>query len=71
VLTPQESGYAKNDPNMYQYFLNKFALQPDECVFIDDKQENIYAAQQTGMYTIVYRTIHQLKDRLDQLDIIS
>ncbi len=67
VLTPQESGYAKNDPNMYQYFMDKFGLQPSECLFIDDKIENVRSAQQIGMHAIIYKDIDQLKHELYEL----
>ena len=40
----------KPEPAIYQALLHKFDLNPDTCLFIDDKQENIDGCQSVGMH---------------------
>ena len=44
----------KPDPRIYQTLLDRYHLTPSECVFIDDRAENIQGAQKMGMQGIVY-----------------
>lgn len=43
----------KPDLRIYQCILDKYQLSADECIFIDDKEENIQAARKIGMHGIV------------------
>lgn len=43
---------AKPDPAIYRLLLERFELTADECVFIDDLQENIDAAEREGIHGI-------------------
>lgn len=45
---------SKPDLKIYEYILNKYRLDASECLFIDDKPENIRAAIQVGMKSMVY-----------------
>ena len=40
---------AKPEPAIYQLLLSKYNLNPQECVFIDDRKDNVNAAQALGM----------------------
>ena len=44
----------KPDPEIYETLLKKYALDPAECVFIDDRAENIETARKLGMKGIVF-----------------
>ena len=57
----------KPDAEIYHTFLHKFNVQADECVFIDDKPENIEGAKAVGMYGIVYENTRQLLHELEPL----
>lgn len=46
---------AKPDKEIYLYAMEKFKTKPEECLFIDDKQENVSAARLIGMNAIVYK----------------
>ena len=43
---------AKPDPKIFQLLLNRYKLIANECLFIDDNQENIKTAQSLGFQTI-------------------
>ncbi|MBQ1534230.1 MAG: HAD-IA family hydrolase, partial [Erysipelotrichaceae bacterium] len=39
----------KPDPKIYEILLNRYRLNPEECLFIDDMEENILTAERLGM----------------------
>ena len=45
---------AKPEPAIYLLLLSKYNLKPEECVFIDDRKDNVDAAIAQGMSGIVY-----------------
>ena len=45
---------AKPEPEIYQYLFNKYDLNPDECLFLDDKEENINVSRSLGMDGVVF-----------------
>lgn len=53
-------GLRKPDPQIFQEFLHLSALTANECLFIDDKIENVTAAKAMG-----FKTIHLTGDLLD------
>lgn len=57
----------KPDPEIYRLFCERYGLKAEECVFIDDTQKNVCAAQKEGMEGIVFHTLEQAKDELNRL----
>ena len=47
-----EQGVMKPDPKIYEVALKKAQARHDQCVFVDDREENILAAQAQGIKTI-------------------
>lgn len=60
-----ELGIAKPDPAIYTWTCEKLGVQPQEALFIDDKLENVRAAQQVGLHALQFRGIEQLRTELD------
>ena len=54
VLISAEVKLLKPDPQIYRTFLHKFALRPEECVFIDDTPINVEGALYENMAGIVF-----------------
>lgn len=52
IVLSGQIGLIKPDPAIYNYLLNKFNLDPADCVFIDDQLENVQAARMCGMQAI-------------------
>lgn len=46
----------KPEPEIYRSLLEKYGLKPEECVFLDDRQENIDAAAAQGIAGIRFTT---------------
>lgn len=49
-----EEKLAKPDKKIYELILNRFSLVPDECLFLDDKPENIGGAISCGINGYVF-----------------
>ena len=61
-----EIGYSKPNPKAYDILLSRINAKPFECMFIDDKKENIRAAQEKGIQGIVFQSFKDLKKQLDK-----
>ena len=46
-----EINFRKPDAEIYEFVLEKHNLKPEECLFIDDTQENTEAAAALGIHT--------------------
>ena len=49
ILTSSEVHLVKPDIGIYQHFLQKFSLNAEECLFVDDRKNNVDAAISAGM----------------------
>lgn len=59
----------KPHPDIYKSFLKKFNVSASECVFIDDKAENIATARQLGMAGVVFSNVGQLRRELSAIGV--
>lgn len=59
----------KPELEIYEALLEKYGLDPTECVFIDDNRANIIAANQLGMATIHFHTKSQAEEELKSLGV--
>jgi len=69
IIISGQIGLMKPDPAIYAYVLETFELNPAECIFLDDQQENIDAAKEMGIRSILYKNsdIDNIKDELEEL----
>jgi putative hydrolase of the HAD superfamily len=47
-----EIGLRKPDPEIFRYLLNKLGLNSQDCLFIDDLDNNVEAAKKLGFATV-------------------
>ena len=52
IVISGECGMIKPYDCIYHHFLEKYNLNPAECLLIDDRWENVKAARNNGMYAI-------------------
>lgn len=52
-------GCIKPDRRIYDHSLEGLSLQPDEVLFLDDRSENIEAAENLGMHCLLFTTIEE------------
>lgn len=57
----------KPEPGIYQALLEKYQLIPKECVFLDDRADNIEAAEKLGMHGIVVKSQEQAREALEEM----
>jgi epoxide hydrolase-like predicted phosphatase len=62
-------GVKKPDRGIYEITLKKLNSQPKQAIFIDDKQEYIDGAKETGINSVVFQDINQVKDELNRLGV--
>lgn len=55
----------KPDADIYECLIQKYHLVADECIFLDDREENIEGAKKVGMHGIVFHNYEQAKADLD------
>ena len=67
VFASGETGMRKPNPDFYRHVLQEIKLAPEQVVFVDDKQENVLAAEVLGMKAFVFdqSTIRNLQTLLD------
>ncbi len=59
-------GLAKPEPEIYRYVLNSLYPEYDSILFVDDKEENIAAAQKFGFETILYSSETEIGTKIAQ-----
>ncbi len=68
-LVSFRAGLTKPDPRMFRCFLDQYALQPEECVFVDDTPENVEAARGLGFTGILFSSLEQLSGEFRSIGI--
>lgn len=56
----------KPDEKIYRILLERYALLPEETLFLDDSAENIETAQRLGMHGIVFTELSAAKAQTEQ-----
>ena len=65
TLISADERLTKPEKEIYELFLERFGLCPDECVFIDDNTMNAEGAFRCGMHPIVFHDdVDELRARL-------
>lgn len=55
VVVSSDVYMIKPDIRIYQFLTEKYGLQPQECLFIDDREENVNGAKAAGMEAVVFK----------------
>jgi len=54
-------GCRKPDPPIYQLTLERVGLEPEQCIFIDDMEINVNAANELGIHGVHFRDTAQAR----------
>lgn len=68
ILSYQEK-VIKPMPEIYQLLIDRYGLTPQECVFLDDTQKNLDAAEKFGIHTIHFQNQAQAIEELRKLGV--
>jgi putative hydrolase of the HAD superfamily len=55
-----EKGLTKPDSKFYELAIKEMNVRPQECLFIDDKKENLLPAEKLGMKTVLAKKPDQI-----------
>ena len=66
VISSEEK-VIKPEPEIYQILFERFGLKPEECVFTDDREDNIEGGISLGMKGIVFKNAKQYEKELREM----
>lgn len=66
-IISSEEKVIKPEPEIYHRLFQKFNLKPEECIFTDDRSENIKGGRRLGMNGIVFQNAKQYEKELREL----
>ena len=55
---------------IYELLLKRYNIEPATAVYIDDNERNLKPAQELGLYTIHFKSPHQLEEEFIKLNIL-
>ena len=64
-----ELGMRKPHLGIFAHVLKEIKTNPEDAIFIDDKEENVNAAAELGIKTILFQNADKLKKDLTQLNV--
>lgn len=64
-----EESMMKPDRRIYELALERLGSQAERSVFIDDRPDYIQGAQNVGLHTVLFESVAQVKDRLNELGV--
>jgi 2-haloacid dehalogenase len=71
VIVSGEERLVKPDPAIYALALTRFVLAPGTALFVDDRPENVTAAEQNGFAGHLFDGADGLADRLKELGLLA
>ncbi|HLE52379.1 MAG TPA: HAD family phosphatase [Anaerolineales bacterium] len=70
IMVSGEVELVKPDPRIYRLFLERIGRTAEECLFIDDSEPNVVAADQLGFKAIRFESPGQLETELKFLGLL-
>ncbi|MER3498716.1 MAG: HAD family hydrolase [Chitinophagaceae bacterium] len=70
IVVSGEEKIRKPFAEIYQLLLQRYLLQPESTIFIDDSLRNVKAAEQLGIKAILFTSANKLQEDLRRLQVI-
>lgn len=70
ILVSGEEKLIKPDSKIFERMMDKFQLNPENCLFIDDNLKNVEASRAFGLHTLHFKNPEELRKDLVQLKLI-
>ena len=71
VITSVEIGTTKKSPSAFTIAALRLSLTPQQCILVDDKNENVETSKATGMKGIFFTSPHQLEQDIVRLGLLN
>lgn len=62
-----EERLIKPDPEIFKRLLDRYGLSADECIFVDDIEQNVIAAKELGIHGIVFQNKSQAEHEIEMI----
>lgn len=66
-----QTGFIKPNPEAFKNVLSENNLEPEECLYFDDQEKNIEAANSLGMNAFLFKNTEDLKRTLVEYQLIN
>lgn len=70
IVVSGDENMVKPDREIYELALRRFDRQAGQCLFVDDRAENVIGAQQLGIAAHHFSNAHALRTNLEELDLL-
>lgn len=70
IVVSGEEKLIKPDPRIYQVLLERFQLNANSCIFIDDSLKNVQGSKDVGIEAIHFQSPQQLRQDLQNYSLI-
>lgn len=70
IIISANIGMIKPDKEIFDYFLSKHKTTANNCIFIDDQEQNVLAAQKFGITSFKYTNCDEIRNKLQKLGIL-
>lgn len=60
-----ETGYVKPDPQAYKQILRENGLKPQECLYLDDSEQNVLAARKLGIHAQKFQGLKEARKYIE------
>ena len=70
IVVSGDEKLIKPDPKIYQVLIERYAIKPEESLFIDDNFDNIVAAKKLGFQTIHFTNDMNLEEVLRKMEVL-
>lgn len=57
----------KPQKEIYEHLCQKYNLNCSECIFVDDREENVRGARNNGILAVLFQNYEQAKAELDEM----
>jgi epoxide hydrolase-like predicted phosphatase len=69
-IVSAEVGVMKPDPEIFQLFIEKLQVKPEELIFIDDAEKSLSSAKECGFKPLLFKSYQNLVNDLKTLQVI-
>jgi 2-haloacid dehalogenase len=69
IVVSGDEDLTKPDPAIYRLALDRFGIAPEDAVFVDDRADNVAAADAVGIRGLLFTDAEALRADLAQLDL--
>lgn len=70
ILVSGEEKLKKPDPRIYQLMTDRYGIEPEKAIFIDDSPANVASAREFGIHAIHFTSPADLRVTLEQAKLI-